>query len=72
MTTKPAKQRTGHVVRTASGDYVLSRTLADPEMKPAVDAYMRKVTSSKEAAQNFLKKVGILTSSGRLARGYGG
>jgi hypothetical protein len=72
MPAKPAQRRTGPLVRTASGDYVVYRTLADPEMKPVMDAYQRKITSSKAAAEDFLKKVGILTPSGRLSRRYGG
>jgi len=72
MTAISAKQQTGEVTRTASGAYVLSRSLADPEMKPALDAYVKKVTRSPAAAQEFLRRVGILTRAGNLARSYGG
>ena len=68
--TKPIKHR--QLVRTASGDYVLSRTLADPDVKPAIDAYIEQVTRTTEAARQFLKDVGYLTSSGELAKRYGG
>jgi len=60
------------VVRTANGDYVLSRTLADPDIKPMVDAYMAQVTRTPETALQFLKDLGFLTKSGRLAKSYGG
>jgi predicted deacylase len=72
MTTKPAKRPAGPLVRTASGDYVVYRTLADPEMKETMDAYRKKVTRSKASAQAFLKEIGILNKSGKLARSYGG
>jgi len=68
-----AKTMANHqVVRTANGDYVLSRTLADPDIKPMVDAYMKQVTRTPETALQFLKDVGFLTKSGRLAKSYGG
>ena len=37
-------------------DYVLSRTLVDPDVKPSVDAYMKEVTRTPEAARQFLQK----------------
>ena len=61
-----------HLVRTAKGEYVVSRSLSDPEMKPAVDAYAKQVTRTRTAAQQFLKDVGVLTGSGKLAKSYGG
>ena len=60
------------IVRTANDDYVLSRTLVDPDVKPSVDAYMKEVTRTPEAARQFLQKVGLLTEDGKLAESYGG
>ena len=74
MTTKPAARRTMHATapRTGSGGHAVPRSLADPEMKSAVDAFQKKVTRTPEAARDFLKDVGILTASGKLASSYGG
>lgn len=71
-TATPEKTPVPHFVRTAKGMYVASRSLADPDMKPAVDAYAQTVTRTPAAAKQFLKDVGILTRTGRLAKSYGG
>ena len=44
-------------------------THADKEMA-AMTAYMKKVTSSKKAAQTFLENAGIIDKQGRLAKPY--
>lgn len=42
---------------------------ADKEFA-AMQAYMKKVTSSKKAAQAFLQDAGIIDRNGRLAKPY--
>lgn len=44
-------------------------TQADKEFE-AMQAYMKKVTSSKKAAQTFLEDAGIVDKQGRLAKPY--
>lgn len=44
-------------------------THAGRELK-AMKAYMKKVTSSKKAAQSFLEQAGIVDKSGKLAKHY--
>jgi nitrate reductase beta subunit len=44
-------------------------TQADKELA-AMKAYMKKVTSSKKAAQAFLQDAGIVDRNGRLAKPY--
>ena len=44
-------------------------THADKELE-AMTAYMKKVTSSKKAAQTFLENAGIVDKQGRLAKPY--
>ena len=44
-------------------------TQADKEFE-AMQAYMKKVASSKKAAQTFLEDAGIVDKQGRLAKPY--
>lgn len=44
-------------------------TVAEKELK-AMEAYMKKVTSSKKASVAFLKRAGIIDDKGELAPQY--
>lgn len=61
-----------HTVRMASGQRVVSYTLADPEVEERVTALSDRLADSKDESVKFLKKVGILNRSGKLSRNFGG
>ena len=59
------------LVRKSSAVRAVNRpmTQADKEFE-AMQAYMKKVASSKKAAQTFLEDAGIVDKQGRLAKPY--
>ena len=79
MTTNAAKPRVKTVVPKNVGGSSSSRaslthapSLADAGMKSTVRAFKREVTKSPEAADHFLRSIGMLTPTGRLSKTYGG
>ncbi len=46
--------------------------LSDPDVKPRLKKTVAEITSSKEKSIEFLQQIGMLTSSGKLSRKYGG
>lgn len=55
--------------KSAAKGETRTMTHADKELV-AMTAYMKKVTSSKKAAQTFLESAGIIDKQGRLAKPY--
>jgi hypothetical protein len=57
---------------SASGQLLVSRSIADPEAAQDLAAFRKRITRSPEAAKEYLQGVGILTPRGKLTRRYGG
>jgi hypothetical protein len=60
------------IVRDASGRMVERRSLADPEVAARIAEMRAQITSSPEESVKFLKQVGVLNRSGKLAKKFGG
>jgi hypothetical protein len=60
------------VVRTASGQFITSHRMSDPEVADLVRAYRAEIGASSQTASVFLQKVGILTKTGKLSKKFGG
>ncbi|WP_310613272.1 hypothetical protein [Limnohabitans sp.] len=60
------------VVRTASGQFITSHRMSDPEVADLVRAYRAEIGASSQTASAFLQKVGILTKTGKLSKKFGG
>lgn len=57
---------------SASGQFLVNRSIADPEAAKDLAAFRKKITRTPEAAKEYLQGVGILTPKGNLTRRYGG
>jgi hypothetical protein len=54
----------------SSGTHIVR--LSDPEMRPAMDALRKRLTSDPAAARQWLQDLGYLTAAGNVTRRYGG
>lgn len=68
-TDKPARAQ---MVRNASGELMVARSLADPESAQLMSDLRQRLTSSPAESVKFLKHVGVLNRSGKLAKKFGG
>jgi hypothetical protein len=78
MTTTAAPSTTGKRARAKSVAHVaLPQShggrivrLSDPEMRPAMQAMVAEVTSSRTKAREWLQELGYLTPKGNVTRRY--
>jgi hypothetical protein len=68
--TQQKRSEPAPLVRIASGQFVVARSLADPAVAEQVAAVHAQITSSKAEAVSFLKSVGVLNRSGKLAKSF--
>jgi hypothetical protein len=59
-------------MRTAKAGRIVSYSLADPAVASRVADMREQLTSSPEQSVQFLKRVGVLNRSGKLAKTFGG
>jgi hypothetical protein len=67
---QPKRAEPAPLVRAASGQFMVARSLADPAVAEQVAAVHAQITSSKAEAVKFLKQVGVLNRSGKLAKEF--
>jgi hypothetical protein len=46
--------------------------LSDPEMKPRMDALMKRIEKDPDVGLELMRRAGILTPKGNLTKRYGG
>jgi len=71
VTAKKLARRDGSFV-AANALMTRAPSLADPAMASKLKAFKKEVTRTPEAANDFLRKIGLVTPSGRLSKTYGG
>lgn len=71
-TTQKPTAATRSFTRSAKAGRIQSYSLSDPAVAGRVADMRAQLASSPEQSLQFLKKVGVLTRSGKLAKTFGG
>ena len=69
---KTSSHQSASVYRAPNVKRMASYTLTDPEVSAKLVALEMALIGSKEESIKFLKKVGIINRSGKLAKNFGG
>lgn len=62
----------GQVVRNAGGHYMVTRSLADPEVADLLATMQSDLSQSPKRSTELLQRAGVLDANGRVTKLFGG